>query len=88
MEHILTIISSGAVSVALSGTLVFLFRNWISERIKGAIQHEYNEKLETHKAQLQSRNDIEIEKLKADLIAYFKKYPHCSPLWKTTSKRF
>ena len=67
MDNLTTVISSGVVSVASSGVLVFLFKNWISERIKGAIQHEYNEKPETHKAQLQSRNDIEIAKLKADL---------------------
>ncbi len=67
MENLITIISSGAVSVASSAVLIWLSKNWISERIKGAIQHEYDQKLETHKAQLQSRNDIEITKLKADL---------------------
>jgi hypothetical protein len=67
VENLTTIISSGVFSAALSGVLIFLCRNWIGERIKGAIQHEYDQKLETHKAQLQSRNDIEIAKLKADL---------------------
>lgn len=51
----------------LTAALVFLFRNWISERIKNAIKHEYDEKLETHKAQLKYESDKEIEKLKAQL---------------------
>lgn len=67
MEYIINILSSGAVAAATSGTLIFLFKNWISERIKNSIEFEYNQKLETHKAQLQSQNEIEITKLKADL---------------------
>src|SRR5690349_12172270 len=66
------------LSVLSSGTVVFLFRSWISERLKQSIQHEYDQKLrtiaheydqklETHKAQLKCQTDIEIEKLKAQL---------------------
>jgi hypothetical protein len=43
-QDLITILSSGA----LSTTLVFLLRNWISERLKASIQHEYDQKLETH----------------------------------------
>jgi hypothetical protein len=39
-----TILSSTGVSVALSGALVFLFREWISTRIRKSIEHEYNAK--------------------------------------------
>jgi hypothetical protein len=67
MDNLITIVSSGVVSVASSGALIWLSKSWISERIKGAIQHEYDQKLETHKAQLQSRNEIEIAKLRAEL---------------------
>ena len=63
MTDIATILSSGA----LSSLIVFLFRNWISERIKNSIQHEYDQKLETHKAQLKAESDIVIEKLKSEL---------------------
>jgi hypothetical protein len=34
------------------GLLVWLFRSWISERLKQSIQHEYAQKLETYKAEL------------------------------------
>jgi hypothetical protein len=67
MKDLITILSSGAVSLLLSGALVFIFKNWISERIKTSIQHEYDQKLETHKAQLKAQSDIEIEKLKSQL---------------------
>src|SRR5689334_22833592 len=52
MSEIITFISSIGGSTLLTAGLIFLARNWISERIKNAIKHEYDEKLETHKAQL------------------------------------
>ena len=63
MQDSIIILLSGA----FSSTLVFLFRNWISERIKASIQHEYDQKLETYKAQLKAESDISIEKLKSQL---------------------
>ena len=54
-------------SVSGSGVLVFLFRNWISERLKDSIQHEYNEKLESYKAVLKSHYDEKLETHKAQL---------------------
>jgi len=48
VEIILNIISGG-----LSGALiVWLLRHWISERIKESIRHEYAQRLETYKAEL------------------------------------
>ena len=51
MDTILSILSGG-ISGAL---LVWLLRGWISERLQQAIRHEYAQKLETHKAKLNSR---------------------------------
>ena len=34
---------------------MWLLRGWISERLKQSIQHEYSQKLETHKADLNTR---------------------------------
>lgn len=48
METILSIISGGVGGAILT----WLLRNWISERLKQSIQHEYAQKLETHKAEL------------------------------------
>lgn len=51
METIIGIFSGG-VSGAL---LVWLLRGWISERLKQSIRNEYSQKLETHKAELNTR---------------------------------
>jgi hypothetical protein len=42
-------IISGGISGAI---IVWLFRNWISERIRESIKHEYAQKLEAYKAEL------------------------------------
>ena len=59
---------TGIGSSALSaGAVVWLFRSWISERLKGEIKSEYDMKLEVHKAELKASSDIEIEKLRSEL---------------------
>ena len=55
------------VSILGTGLINFIFRTWISERIKNAIKSEYDQKLETHKAILKSHSDVEIERLKSQL---------------------
>ncbi|WP_150411263.1 hypothetical protein [Xanthomonas sontii] len=61
------LVLSGALSLALSGALFWLLRSWISERLKSAIKHEYDEKLESHKAQLQAQAAVETERLRSQL---------------------
>jgi len=67
MNFILDMITSATVSAILSGLLLWLTKSWISERLKNAIKSEYDEKLETHKAQLKAQTDTEVETLKAKL---------------------
>lgn len=67
MEIVVNILSSAAVSAALTAVLVFLFRSWISERIKNAIKYEYDQKMEIYKSQLKTEHQREIENLKAKL---------------------
>lgn len=67
MPDIITILSSVAFSGLLSAALVFLSKTWISERLKGAIKNEYDQKLETHKAQLKAQSDVSLEEFKAKL---------------------
>ena len=62
-EFITSIVSSALVS----GAVVWLSKAWISERLKNAIKNEYDQKLESHKAQLKAANDIELEKLRSSL---------------------
>lgn len=82
ISFVVVMLSSAGVSITLSGALVWLLRAWIGERVRGAIQAEYAEKLETLKTQLQAdaalkletykatlkeRGDAELEKLRASL---------------------
>ena len=62
-----TVLTSATVTVVLGGVAVALFKSLLTERLKSAIKAEYDEKLESHKAQLQSSNSKELEVLKAQL---------------------
>jgi hypothetical protein len=66
-DYTLQILTSAVVSSLLTGLLLWLTKSWISERLKNAIKNEYDEKLETHKAQLKAQSDVEIEKLRSQL---------------------
>ena len=61
------VVPSVLISTTIVGALAWLLRSWISARLKSAIQHEYDAKLATHKAQLQASSDVEIEKLRSHL---------------------
>ena len=62
-----TVLTSATVTVVIGGLAVTLFKNLLTERLKSAIKAEYDEKLESHKAQLQASNSKELEVLKAQL---------------------
>ena len=60
----LTVLFSGAgAGAAAGGVLRFMFQ----QRLKNAVRVEYEQKLETHKAQLRRETDKEIARLKAEL---------------------
>jgi hypothetical protein len=63
MDLITNIITSSTVC----GILIWIFREWISTRIKASIQNEYDQKLEAHKAQLKAENDISLLELRTAL---------------------
>lgn len=54
-------------SVGLISFVAFLARNWITERLKQGIKHEYDEKLERLRSQLTTQNSLELERSKAEL---------------------
>jgi hypothetical protein len=66
-DFAITVISSATVSAALSALLLWFTKTWVSERLKNAIKAEYDTKLESHKAQLKAKSDVEIEQLKSAL---------------------
>jgi hypothetical protein len=53
----------------LSAALIWLSKTWITERLKNSIQHEYDVKLEAHRAALKAEYDKEVEIIKAKLKA-------------------
>jgi hypothetical protein len=67
IDFIQQVIASASVSTILVRVLGWLTSSWIFERLKNRIKHEYNEKLETHKAQLKTQSAIGLEKLRFEL---------------------
>jgi hypothetical protein len=66
-DYIISILSAAAVSSVFVGILIWLTREWISARLKGSIQHEYDQKLEAYKAQLKAENEVAILDLKTTI---------------------
>jgi hypothetical protein len=52
-----------------AGGGVLIAKTYLTEKIKGVIKSEYDERLEALKAELKANNDAELEKLKAQLRA-------------------
>jgi phosphate/sulfate permease len=67
IEFVVSLIASAGISAAMAGFVVWLTKSWISERLKSSIKHEYDEKIETHKAQLKAQSDLEAERLRSQL---------------------
>ena len=67
MEFIEYVLASATISTLLVTALGWATKSVISERLKNAIKHEYDEKLATHKAELKAQSEVEIERLKSDL---------------------
>lgn len=70
-NFIITILSSAGLSGILTVFLLWLTKTWISDRLKISIKNEYDEKLETHKANLRAESGVELEKLKSNLQKEF-----------------
>jgi hypothetical protein len=66
-DFISYVLASTFFSSLLVGAGIWLARSWLSERLKNAIRAEYDQKLETHKAQLKSQSDVALERVRADL---------------------
>lgn len=72
METLLTILY-GSIGGTFGFILVWVLRGWLTEKIKQSINHEYSQKLETHKAELNSKiqtiqNEYKIYQLRTSLF--------------------
>lgn len=65
--------STTFLSVAIT-ILVFVSRNWLSERLKGSIAHEYDRKLETLKNELAQQQEIRSAALSSLTAAHLTGY--------------
>lgn len=61
------LVSAVATSGITGAVIIWLSREWISARLKGSIQHEYNQRLEVHKAQLKAEHEVAILNIKTAL---------------------
>ena len=61
------IITAILASSATSGLLIWITKEWISTRLKLSIQHEYDQKLEAHKAILKASNETTLVEFKSKL---------------------
>ena len=66
-NFLLGLLTSAAAGTLLTATLAFLLRSWITERLKGAIRHEYDAKIEQLKADLKSQGDQHLTLMKAEI---------------------
>ncbi|MBL8511296.1 MAG: hypothetical protein JNM52_06590 [Betaproteobacteria bacterium] len=66
-DFAIQVITSASISAGLAALLLWLTKSWISERLKNAIKSEYDQKLESHKAQLKAQSEVEIERLRSQL---------------------
>lgn len=56
-DFLVTLLSSAGVSFVLASILIFLSRNWLSERLRHSIKHEYDLKLTYIKNELKAESD-------------------------------
>lgn len=74
LKNILIALLSSVSSVGLIALLTYLCRNWLLERLKASVKHEYDLKLESYKSQLTRREQAYEEIIDAlyDMIKYFR----------------
>jgi len=66
-EFAISLLSSAGVSVTLSAAVIWLARNWVSERIKNSIKHEYDLQLSVTNSKLKTQADFQVAQLKASI---------------------
>lgn len=66
-EFTLSLLSAAGVSAALSGAVIWLGRNWISERLKGSIKHEYDLNLTAVNNELKTQANAQAAQLKSSI---------------------
>lgn len=79
LKFITETLTSAVTGGILIGILAWLFRSWITERLKNAIKHEYDRDIEAYRAALASAYSATAEGQKAAIDARFKAFDR---IWK------
>lgn len=66
-DFLITLICSAGASTVLAGVLVFLSRNWLSERLRHSIKHEYDLKLTHLNNELKAESERNVILLKSSI---------------------
>jgi hypothetical protein len=66
-ELLKVVLPSAMISTILVSLLIWLTKSWLATWIRNAIKYEYDQKLESHRAQLKAESDVMLERLRADL---------------------
>ena len=69
MDFITQTLLTIGLSTVTSGAIVWLLKEWISNRLKGAISYEYSEKLQEHKMRMDDQLAAQKKQFDADLQA-------------------
>jgi len=81
-DFYVTILSSAAISTLLAGGLTWLLQIWIKERLKSAIQYEYDQKLKMYSEKLARSSEDRTRKLEGLLKHYERQVEEFyGPLW-------
>jgi len=65
--YLVQIFTSAGIAGLVACLAVWITRLWLTEGIKNSIRIQFEEKLETHKAQLKAQSDVELERLRSQL---------------------
>lgn len=60
-------LASVLLSVSITSFVGYLARNWLLERLRQGIKHEYDAKIERLKSQLLAENSLSIERFKSEV---------------------
>lgn len=66
-DFLINTLASATAGGALIALLAWISKSWISERLKADIQHIYNQKLESHKNELQAQSALSMERMRSQL---------------------
>ncbi len=64
-----TVLSSAVMSSFLVASLVWLLQNWISERLKGSIQFDFDQRLEQTRNAIKFEYDQKLERMTSELAS-------------------